>query len=94
MPDNVNGKPGSKENASSENERNVFAGSRSGLSDESASKGKLRRPVEPKSEVGPGPPCGNAPQSLRCWPWQFWPVSPRRSTTEWATISLIAPPNR
>ena len=43
MTDNVNGKPGSNENASSENERNVFVGSRSGLSDESGSNGRMNK---------------------------------------------------
>ena len=40
--DNVNSKPGNNRNASSENERkrSVFAGSRSGLNDESVSNGK------------------------------------------------------
>ena len=39
----VNGKRGHRRNASSDNERNAFAGSRSGLNDESGSNGKELR---------------------------------------------------
>ena len=41
---NVNGKPGNNRNASSKNERNVFAGSRSVLNDVSGSNGRKNRP--------------------------------------------------
>ncbi len=39
----LNGKSGHRGNASSDNERNVFAGNRSGLKDESRSNGKELR---------------------------------------------------
>ena len=71
MTDNVNGRPGSNENASSRNGRNVFAESGSGLIDESRSSGKLRLPVERTSEARGRLACGHASESLRHWPWRL-----------------------